>query len=429
MSASTRYVAALAVLASGVVACSDETAKPAAQERPRGLWNELRGTGDGTPDGMAELADLPYLRGKASVEGGSAVARYDLDLAQDGLNLVVSAHAPQASLLDMKGNVLHTWTADFDQIWPGALGFEVDELQETYWRSAELLPNGGLLALFDDIGVVRLDANSKLLWAYKGRCHDDVAVAADGTVYVLARPLQGTGGDEIAVLSHDGVEQARFPIAGCFDGTELQSLVANGEALQANSLEVIEAPVAGTRPMWVAGQLLVSLPKTGVVAVLDPEERAVRWAITGPWKQQHQPSIIAGGNLLVFDNFVQDGVSRAVEVDPGSGKIVWKYEGSAMAPLWTAAFGGCQRLPNGNTLIVESEAGRALEVTPSEGIVWEYFNPHLSGRRNDLVATLCELQRLDRAAVAQALPDLGAQVPDAGIDMGAVESLIEKNKK
>jgi hypothetical protein len=33
------------------------------------------------------------------------------------------------------------------------------------------------------------------------------------------------------------------------------------------------------------------------------------------------------------------------------------------------------RLPNGNTLIVESDAGRAFEVTAEGEIVWEFLNP------------------------------------------------------
>jgi hypothetical protein len=33
-------------------------------------------------------------------------------------------------------------------------------------------------------------------------------------------------------------------------------------------------------------------------------------------------------------------------------------------------------MENGNTLIVVSNEGRAIEVTPDGEIVWEYINPH-----------------------------------------------------
>ncbi|MCX7013628.1 MAG: hypothetical protein NTW86_13910, partial [Candidatus Sumerlaeota bacterium] len=39
---------------------------------------------------------------------------------------------------------------------------------------------------------------------------------------------------------------------------------------------------------------------------------------------------------------------------------------------------GVQRLPNGNTLIAESDAGRIFEVTPGKELVWDYYNPFLS---------------------------------------------------
>ena len=37
--------------------------------------------------------------------------------------------------------------------------------------------------------------------------------------------------------------------------------------------------------------------------------------------------------------------------------------------------GGVERLPNGNTLIVESVNGRIFEVTQTCELVWDYINP------------------------------------------------------
>jgi len=42
---------------------------------------------------------------------------------------------------------------------------------------------------------------------------------------------------------------------------------------------------------------------------------------------------------------------------------------------WSGAISGAQRLPNGNTLIVDGPVGRLFEVTPSGQKVWEYVNP------------------------------------------------------
>ena len=62
--------------------------------------------------------------------------------------------------------------------------------------------------------------------------------------------------------------------------------------------------------------------------------------------------------------------------------------------LFSKTLGSCQRLPNGNTLITESENGRALEVTRDKRVVWEFYNPHRAGARGELVAVLFEMLRL-----------------------------------
>jgi len=53
-------------------------------------------------------------------------------------------------------------------------------------------------------------------------------------------------------------------------------------------------------------------------------------------------------------------------------------------------------LPNGNTLITESENGKAFEVTPEGKIVWEFFNPHRAGDNNELIAALYDVVRYDQ---------------------------------
>jgi hypothetical protein len=46
-------------------------------------------------------------------------------------------------------------------------------------------------------------------------------------------------------------------------------------------------------------------------------------------------------------------------------------------------------------LITESDNGRAFEVTPEQDIVWEYFTPNRAGERDEYIATLFEVDRLE----------------------------------
>ena len=59
-----------------------------------------------------------------------------------------------------------------------------------------------------------------------------------------------------------------------------------------------------------------------------------------------------------------------------------------------------RRLPNGNTLISESNYGRALETTRGQQIVWEYLNPHRAGDYNELIASLFEMRRIEYSDAA-----------------------------
>ena len=100
--------------------------------------------------------------------------------------------------------------------------------------------------------------------------------------------------------------------------------------------------------------------------------------------------------MLVFDNQGRETRSSVVELEPLSGEIVWRYPGGKEGEFYSATCGTSARLPNGNTLVTESDNGRAFEVTPAGETVWEFYNPARAGENNDLVATLFEMARVDQ---------------------------------
>ena len=65
--------------------------------------------------------------------------------------------------------------------------------------------------------------------------------------------------------------------------------------------------------------------------------------------------------------------------------------------FYSRKIGSNQRLPNGNTLIVESWGGRAFEVAPDGQIVWEFFSPHRAGETEELIAVLFDMVRVPRS--------------------------------
>jgi hypothetical protein len=142
----------------------------------------------------------------------------------------------------------------------------------------------------------------------------------------------------------------------------------------------------------------VSFLRLDAIAVVDMETEEIAWALSGLWHEQHQPTVLHNGHMLVFDNEFDnrfgERVSRVLEIDPFTQEIFWTYEGGPGRPFYTPTCGSNQRLPNGNTLITESDAGRAFEVTKDGTIVWEYLSPYRAGEEGELIATLFEVVRL-----------------------------------
>jgi hypothetical protein len=81
--------------------------------------------------------------------------------------------------------------------------------------------------------------------------------------------------------------------------------------------------------------------------------------------------MLPNGHILVFDNGLVRGWSRVLDFDPLDPRNLVQF---APGPkrFFSRVMGSCQRLSNGNTLIVHSEGGSALELTPEGQPVWTY---------------------------------------------------------
>lgn len=360
---------------------------------------------------IAELESLGYLSGTTPASGKSGVTIYDPQLTADGLNLLTDGHRPEARLVDMKGRVLHQWHFPFERAFPDAattspVGHGA-EISREYWRRVALLDDGGLLAIYEGQGLVRLTRESELVWAYPARAHHDLEVLGDGTIYVLTReaeivpafnPEEPILHDYVSILAPDGSEIRRVPILEALARSPYAALLTlaadAGDIFHTNSLEVLDGRLADRLPAFAAGNVLVSLREIDTIAVIDMQKEVVAWAMTGLWHAQHDPTVLDSGNILVFDNKGDAGRSRVLEVDPVTQETSWVYSGIEH-DIYSATCGASQRLPNGNTLITETDNGRAIEVTSDQTTVWEYYAPYRAGPSSDLIASLFEVVRLD----------------------------------
>ncbi|MEI8037834.1 MAG: DUF1566 domain-containing protein [Verrucomicrobiota bacterium] len=112
--------------------------------------------------------------------------------------------------------------------------------------------------------------------------------------------------------------------------------------------------------------------------------------------QQHHthwiPTGLPGaGNMLIFNNGIGRGYSSINQLVPpvdaagaytlasgaayGPTSPVWTYTSTPTTNFYSAEISGCQRLPNGNTLICEGVKGNLFEVTSAGQTVWRYLCP------------------------------------------------------
>ena len=364
-------------------------------------------------DAIRQLESIGYLGGDHPRPNITGVTTYDRERAHPGLNLYTSGHATKAFLMTMDGAIVHEWSYDFWKVWPDytwrndrKVGMAVKQNTD-YWRRAYMYPNGDLLAIHEGIGMIKLDRRSQLQWAYRGRCHQDLFVADDETIYVLTRKArvverihktQPILEDSITLLEPDGAVRRSISILECFENSRyapaLNRMKPWGDIFHTNALEVLDGRRADRSPAFAAGNVLISLRELNLIAIVDLDAEAIVQVLSGMWVKQHDPTIVENGRMLLFDNQGNHGRSKVMEFDPFTQQVTWVFGLDPSEDLFSETGGTAQRLPNGNTLITETDNGSAIEVTPANEIVWEFINPERTGRDGELIATLSNVVRI-----------------------------------
>lgn len=379
--------AALLGLAGGVIVTrfvlvpEIEPAAPQAPDRPDKSAAE-RATVLGQAPVSQALQALPYVDGTYDAEAGrQGVLLYDEERAFAGLNLYCSRELKSALLLDMSGKVVRRWR------FPAG----VDHCQA--------LPNGEVIGLRQDRGLTKVDAASRVLWRYDDEAHHAFWVDQGGEIFLLARrrvrrpdlhPTLAVYEDAIVVLSSAGRKLREISLLGAIERSPYRFLLpavadrpfaaktAGGEPvvdlLHPNQVEVFDGSLAARSPLFARGNLLVSFRNVSSLAILDPSGERILW-LWGPSNlaYPHHPSLLPAGTLLLFNNGTD--ASEVLEIDPATDRVVWRWgEGKE---FFSATRGSCQRLPNGNTLVTESNKGYVFELTPAGEKVWVWANPLL----------------------------------------------------
>lgn len=327
---------------------------------------------------------------------------HDPARSSPGFTLVTYPVLRRAELIDAEGRVVWEWSR------PG----------EARWERAELQPGGELLVSRLPTPI-RMDAHGRILMRWKLPTHHRITDLPGNRLLTLTirrreledgTPIYDNG---IALLSDQGgLAKERSLLDMIRSGPapleiERSEPVEDGEIqrldlFHANFVQWFDDPaLAEHAPIYRMGNVLVTIRHQDVIAIFDFEAGRLLWSWgRGDLLRPHDASLLANGNVLVFDNRTGEKSSRIVELDPVSKTIVWHYEDGE--GFYSRSRGTVQRLENGNTLIGESNRGRIFEVSPDGQIVWEYRTPRVSkkGRRAALRAV-------------RVPPELAATLPSA----------------
>lgn len=330
---------------------------------------------------LEKLRSLPYIGGtfdsKSQAEG---VIINNHNMNASDYNLYSSSNKNTANLINMNGEVVHQWSYPSEA-----------------WQHVELLPNGDLIVIIKDVRILKIDKNSHLLWSYEGGFHHDVWVAENGDIYAMKRsaildpkvhPKVKTLVDYIIILSKNGEKKEEFSLLKIFQESSYKFLLPRIrdleflptdklDILHPNHVEVFDGALANISSIYKKGNILISMRNINTIAILDSNKRNIIW-VWGPTNLvfQHHPILLKNGNILLFNN--GHDKSELLELDPFSFRVMWRY--SPEEDFFSLTRGSNQRLPNGNTLITESDKGYVFEVTPDKRIVWKFANPEINNK-------------------------------------------------
>lgn len=350
-----------------------------------------------------------------------------------GYTLYSSGHDAAVMALDLDGNEVHRWSVPFSEIWPRAphVPRPVPD-RAIYIRRFHPYPNGDLVVLYETPttspngrGLARITRSGNVLWTYNDCTHHDLYVGDDGRIYTLTQTIRSDAHPDfaylkgpqieefVAILSPEGKELQKFSLFDLLgESPYLRKIVtrtdSHGDILHSNTVSLVGEEFAALYPEITSGDLMVCLRNLNLVIVIHPESQQIVWATSGPWHFPHDPTPLADGTILIFDNCFNRGTevrSRVLQFDPRDSRITWSFSaGEGSLPLLSHIRSCQQRLPNGNTLINESDHGRILEVTPAGEVVWEYVNPIRGGMKETLIPVVSGATRY----TSEQLPFLNA---------------------
>lgn len=355
---------------------------------------------------LSALILVSYFAGSQNIEKQKiGVTLFNKEKTSNSYRLYSSRNLTAAHLISPDGRYVHTW---YYPHYEDTVTGTFSGLGMT-WHHAEMLPDGHLLAIAKDEVIIELDWNSNLVWKARLRAHHDFARDNNGNTIVVAlheKPDPWNPGkkiffDKLVEYNKKGEITWEWNYEEHMD--DLLTMVKQplppyqnwGDWPHINTCEILPVnPLGKVDNRFKEGNLLICGRHANTIMIIEKKTGKIVWAWgPGVLEGPHMPNMLPNGNILIYDNGNHTeansrGFTRAIEINPLTGKIVWEY--GSNREFFSPARGSAIRMENGNTLIATSDYGWFFEVTNGGEKVWEYYTPDITanGERMGLYRTI-----------------------------------------
>jgi hypothetical protein len=322
----------------------------------------------------------------AGPDGYILLSRYDGAEAREKLELV--------ALPSMR--TVYSWPVNGSELRnkirrPGLI--EPISLDNGYFVSAHpwLEENGDLITK-NFYAAFRVDPCGKPLWAVNDAAyHHSIEADAEGNLWIPAT-LERPSIEAVSDRFQDNRISEISPAGKLLLGRSVAQIllrhgyanwlfsVPNDDPMHLNDIQ----PVLADGPHWKKGDLFLSLRNLSTIMLYRPSTDEIVWLKRGPWIAQHDVDILDDHRISVYDNNAQARTSGTPLIAPSSQVMVYDFAtGKVSLPLQramndnairTLTEGLSTQLPDGSTLIEDSNEGRLIIFRADGAIATQYIN-------------------------------------------------------
>lgn len=335
----------------------------------------------------AKVVDQNSLRRR-----GVGLIASDTSTVVPGYVLVAPLTSNKAYLIDVHGDVVHTWT-----------------LAHRNGRHARILPNGNL-------AVNSIDPHGPRPFFFFNKYGGGIMSEVNQLGQVIRQHRDPYGHHDAHHYGDGRILYTRMEALSEEDSSRVQGGVSGSEAEDGRVwADIVREVDVDGKPLWEwkvndhldkqrfplqahyprehwplinsvyplrDGNVLMSMRSISAVVIVSRATGEVLWHLDSTMvAQQHNATELPNGNILLFDNGAfrhreSFQFSRVIEICRDTKKILWQWRDASPERFYSPFMGSAQRLEqSGHTLVCESAFGRVFEIDGKGQVCWEWVSP------------------------------------------------------